>query len=313
MAVVSIEDYVALVKAHNDQDETQFRHVLKVTAIHESAAGHGNNARTLHRIVDHLDTTPVTSLDAGGKYATINPTASFNDLVLPAETKNTLSGFVEEWRQKDKLANYGLFPRRKLLLEGPPGTGKTMTAQCVAKELGIPLHVLQAHGIIAKYLGETAARLHEAFSLMRQHPGVFLLDEFDSFATDRGRDGEVGEMRRIVNTLLQLLDRDIPNRIIIAATNNRGLLDKAVYRRFDTIIHYNLPTVDETMLITKQILRQFTPDFECARDTAKEMTGLSQAEIRNLCLNAARQAALADSIVDNKTLLALAKHKLAHE
>lgn len=311
--MVSIEDYVALVKAHNNQDETQFRHVLKVTAIHESAAGHGNNARTLHRIVDHLDTTPVTSLDAGGKYATINPTASFNDLVLPAETKNTLSGFVEEWRQKDKLANYGLFPRRKLLLEGPPGTGKTMTAQCVAKELGIPLHVLQAHGIIAKYLGETAARLHEAFSLMRQHPGVFLLDEFDSFATDRGRDGEVGEMRRIVNTLLQLLDRDIPNRIIIAATNNRGLLDKAVYRRFDTIIHYNLPTVDETMLITKQILRQFTPDFECARDTAKEMTGLSQAEIRNLCLNAARQAALTDSIVDNKTLLALAKHKLAHE
>ena len=124
---------------------------------------------------------------------------------------------------------------------GRPGTGKTLTASALAGELGLPLFVVRLDGLITKFMGETAAKLRLIFEVLNQTRGVYLFDEFDSIGSTRGLSNDVGEIRRVLNSFLQMVDQDNSDSLIIAATNHVGILDRALFRRFDDVIEYDLP------------------------------------------------------------------------
>ena len=144
-------------------------------------------------------------------------------VVLPAANRERLDGILHEYRQRGKLKGHGMNHRRKILLSGPPGTGKTMTASVLAGELGLPVRTIQMDRLVTKFMGETASKLRQIFDVIRDSEGVFLFDEFDAIGGDRGRENDVGEMRRVLNSFLQFIESDPSDNIIVAATNNASL------------------------------------------------------------------------------------------
>jgi SpoVK/Ycf46/Vps4 family AAA+-type ATPase len=151
---------------------------------------------------------------------------------------------LSEQRQQDRLRQHGFEPLHSLLLVGPPGTGKTFTASVLAGELRLPLFLIRLEVLITKLMGETAAKLRLIFDAAAQTRGVYLFDEVDALAGDRASTNDVGEIRRVLNSLLQFLEHNQSSSIIVAATNHPQLLDRAVFRRFDSVIEFPLPTAE---------------------------------------------------------------------
>ena len=167
-----------------------------------------------------------------------------SSMVLTSELHDRLVRVLKEQRQQDRLRARALTPRRKLLLVGPPGSGKTMTAEAIAGELKLPLFTVLYDGLFGKLLGETAARLRLVFDAISLQRGVYFFDEFDAIGTQRSGPNDVGEIRRVLNSFLQFLENDDGPSLIIAATNHPELLDKALARRFDDVIVYALPNAE---------------------------------------------------------------------
>ena len=203
------EQIKSLIRSHFSDDTEQFHTAALQVAAYEALKGHGALAHEIRRIVDDargkkrqiIEFPPdlrglVLSHEAG------TPKAA---LVLPAEAKERIERIVHEYRQQDKLKQHALAHRRKILLIGPPGTGKTMTARVLAHELRLPLHTVQVDRMVTKFMGETAAKLRQVFDLIQQEPGVYLFDEFDAIGGERTLDSDVGEMRRVLSALLQFI------------------------------------------------------------------------------------------------------------
>jgi SpoVK/Ycf46/Vps4 family AAA+-type ATPase len=219
-------------------------------------------------------------------------------MVLPSAIAGRLARILKEQRQLAKLRTHGLRPRRKLLLVGPPGTGKTMSASALAGELGLPLFVIRLDGIITKFLGETAAKLRLVFDAISHTRGVYLFDEFDSIGTQRAMPNEVGEIRRVLNNFLQFIDQDESDSLILAATNHPDLLDHALYRRFDDVIAFALPDRARIADTLKAKLAPYPTsglDWDRLASTAE---GLSYAEITRACQDAAK-----DMVIHDQTAL----------
>lgn len=159
------------------------------------------------------------------------PAARLSDLVLSDDLAGRLRHVLLEQRQRDMLARHGLVPARRVLLIGPPGTGKTSTARVLAGELGLPLFSIRLDTIITKFMGETAAKLRLVFDALIETRGVYLFDEVDALAGDRAAANDVGEIRRVLNSFLQFLEEDASESVIVAATNHPRLLDNALLRR----------------------------------------------------------------------------------
>ncbi len=162
-------------------------------------------------------------------------------MALPEALAERLKRVLLEQRQQKRLREHSLSSRRKLLFLGPPGSGKTMTASALAGELHLPLFTIMLEGLITKFMGETAAKLRLVFEAIRQTQGVYLFDEFDALGAHRSQSNDVGEIRRVLNSFLQLLEKDTSQSLIVAATNHPEMLDRALFRRFDDVIEYNLP------------------------------------------------------------------------
>jgi SpoVK/Ycf46/Vps4 family AAA+-type ATPase len=203
-----------------------------------------------------------------------------------------LQRIVLEQRQRGKLKDHGLQPRRKLLLMGPPGSGKTMTASALAGELGLPLFSVLLHGVITKFMGETAAKLRLVFDAMAEIRGVYLFDEVDAIGTKRTRDNDVGEARRILNSFLQFLEQDHSQVLIIATTNHEELLDRALFRRFDAIIRYGHPSQEVIITALKSRLHGFSTTNVDWTQAAEQASGLSHADVIGAAEDAARNAIL---------------------
>jgi SpoVK/Ycf46/Vps4 family AAA+-type ATPase len=196
----------------------------------------------------------------------------------------------------------GLAPRRKLLLVGKPGTGKTLTAAALAGELGLPLFVVLLDTLITKFMGETAAKLRQIFEALAQTRGVYLFDEFDSIGSARGLSNDVGEIRRIVNSFLQMVEQDDSDSLVIAATNNVSILDRALFRRFDDVIEYELPNSAQIVEVLKAKLANFrTEEIQWAK-VAATAQGLSFADLARAC-----EDAIKDAIIDERPLVAHAE------
>jgi SpoVK/Ycf46/Vps4 family AAA+-type ATPase len=186
----------------------------------------------------------------------------FATLVLPESLKSRIHRIIHEYRQQAKLKKHGLSNRRKILLSGPPGTGKTLTARVLAHELRLPLHTIQVDKLVTKFMGETSAKLRQIFNLISEVKAVYLFDEFDAIGGDRSLDNDVGEMRRVLNALLQFIEQDASDSMIIGATNNPALLDRALFRRFDDVIHYEVPDEEGCRKLIENVLGAFKGDLE---------------------------------------------------
>jgi len=214
---------------------------------------------------------------------------------LPRSLAERLQRVLLEQRQTKRLREHALQPRRKLLFIGPPGSGKTMTASAIAGELHLPLFTIRLEGLITKFMGETAAKLKLVFDAIRQTRAVYLFDEFDALGAHRTQTNDVGEIRRVLNSFLQLLENDDSDSLIVAATNYPQMLDRALFRRFDDVIEYFLPDTD----LAEEILKRRLAPFETLEvdweQILPEVDGLSAAELVRAADEAAKQAVLGGS------------------
>ena len=214
-----------------------------------------------------------------------------------------------EYRNRVKLNSFGLMNRRKILIEGKPGTGKTMTASVIASELTLPLYTVQVDKLVTKFMGETSARLRQIFDNMEIQQGIYLFDEFDAIGADRSLDNEVGEMRRILNSFLQFIEQDSSDSIIIAATNNQKMLDQALFRRFDDVLHYDLPGQSEINRLIKKKIETYDSNYKVSQRLLEVALGLSQAEISRACDDAIKISILDDCDISESTLMSLLQER----
>lgn len=166
---------------------------------------------------------------------------TWDDLVLESDVKDDLKQILNENLNSDLLSSYGLKPKQKILFCGPPGTGKTLSSWVISSQIMYPLAYIRFDSIVSSFLGETAANLKKIFAFIEQGRWVVLFDEFDIIGKHRDDPYEHGEIKRIVNNFMQLLDNYQGESILIAATNHQNLLDSALWRRFDDIVSFNLP------------------------------------------------------------------------
>ena len=215
-------------------------------------------------------------------------------MVLDEKTKARLTRILREQHARQTLRNFGLEPRRKLLLIGPPGSGKTMTAGVLAGELHLPLFVIRLDSLITKFMGETAAKLRLVFDAMSSSRGAYLFDEFDSIGAQRALPNEVGEIRRVLNSFLQFIERDESDSLILAATNHPEVLDHALFRRFDDVIQFDLPDKTTVIRVLQTKLMSFAKGDIVWEQVAKAAVGRSYADITRACEEAAKEMVLND-------------------
>jgi SpoVK/Ycf46/Vps4 family AAA+-type ATPase len=280
----------ALLASHAEGDEAQFFSVAMQIAANEARQGHGKLAQELRALIDKgksrtavPSATPIPLTKPRGELADVlsasYPATKLSDMVLGKPLEERLLRVIREHKAVRSIRSKGLTPRRKLLLVGKPGTGKTLTASALAGELGLPLFVVRLDGLITKFMGETSSKLRLIFDALNQTRGVYLFDEFDSIGSERGLANDVGEIRRVVNSFLQMVEQDDSDSLVIAATNHIGLLDQALFRRFDDIITFDLPDQERIKLLLRHKLSGFKAHNVRWASIAKSALGLSYADI----------------------------------
>jgi SpoVK/Ycf46/Vps4 family AAA+-type ATPase len=232
-------------------------------------------------------------------------------MVLNKDVSESINRILSEQQKFDQLLQHNLEPRRKLMLVGPPGCGKTMTAKAIAGDLEIPLFVIRLDGLISRYMGESIAKLKLIFDSMYQHRAVYLFDEFDSIGSNRSYGNDVGEIKRVLNSFLMNIEKDESNSLLIAATNLPESLDKALFRRFDDIIMYPLPSEEEiSQLIKVQLKGYEVTNKRNLKVVAKSAVGLSFADISNACRDAIKEMIILNTNkVSTPTLLKFINNK----
>lgn len=287
-----------LIKSHFEENNEKFNTVALQIAAHEAKLGHSNLANDIKQIIDNGKKTypklkPLNS-ELQGLVLEVESDKKLSDLIVPSEIKDRINRVIREFTHRNKLLSHNLENRRKILFSGPPGTGKTMSASIIANELHLPIYVILMDKVVTKYMGETSAKLRQIFDLIMDRPAVYLFDEFDAIGSQRGKDNDVGEMRRVLNSFLQFLERDNSESLIIAATNNLGMLDQALFRRFDDVIHYNLPSDEEKIQLLKSRLGKNVTSKDI-KALLPMLESLSHAEINQACLDAIKESVLNNS------------------
>jgi len=288
--MATAEQIKALIRSYFSENKERFITTALQLAAHEAKQGHFALAHEIRNLIDRAKKTPPKIFPARSEIENlvlyIDPKARLNALVVDSRINKRLTQIIKEYWQQDKLKRHGLTNRRKILLVGPPGTGKTLTAEVLAGELRLPLYVILMDRLITKFMGETAAKLRKIFDIMSEYQGVYFFDEFDAIGADRASENDVSEMRRVLNSFLQFIEWDKSNSIIIAATNNPQMLDKAIFRRFDDILYYRLPTEQEIKQLIKNCLGTFKSKKLSFKELLQEAKFLSQAEITEACKEA---------------------------
>lgn len=300
--MATADQILSLIRNHLNNDDTQFRKVaLQISAV-EAKSGHAIVARTIQELLNHKKTSLGTvrlvskNKDIDDLLLQVDTYDDMTSLVLSQELKEKLDRVIKEYLKKETLSKYGLANRRKLLLYGASGTGKTMTASALAKEFNLPFFVVRTEKVVTKFMGETGQKLGRIFDFINEVPAVYLFDEFDAIGSQRGMDNEVGEQRRILNTFLQLLERDDSDSFIIAATNSIESIDKAMFRRFDDVIEYKLPDREQRLALLREYLYTAKDlDFSSAEPL---FDGMSHAEIKMVCSDIFKESLLNDRKID---------------
>lgn len=300
--MATADQILSLIRNHINNDDAQFRKVaLQISAV-EARGGHAIIARTIQELLRQKNTSLGTirlvskNKDVDDLLLQLDTCDDRKSLILSSSVEEKLERIIKEYLKKETLKKYGLVNRRKLLLYGASGTGKTMTASVLAKEFNLPFFVVRTEKVVTKFMGETGQKLGRIFNFISEVPAVYLFDEFDAIGSQRGMDNEVGEQRRILNTFLQLLERDDSDSFIIAATNSIESIDKAMFRRFDDVIEYSLPDREQRLALLHEYLYAAKDlDFALAESLFE---GMSHAEIKMLCSDIFKESLLNDKKID---------------
>ena len=298
-----VESLRTMIVSHREHDEVGFRHGAETIIRSLTVQNRPGEARSLREALR------LNENSNGRQVTVVQPTANLSisvltrqmpglisfvqspsqrHLVLQEETSNSLKTVVGEYRSSSKLAEAGLTPRRKLLFWGPPGCGKTATAEWLALQLGLPFGIVRLASLITSYVGETGANIQKVLQIANQTPMVLLVDEADAIAKSRDDENDVGELRRVVNALLQGLDAFTSNQsIVILASNHTHLFDQALWRRFDDVIEFPLPSESERLALLRHLSSGINVKGSLT-SVARGMAGCSFAEVERAVFEVAK-------------------------
>ena len=312
----------ALVRTHASGDEEAFYAVALQAAAREARQGHHHLAADIKKAVKSSRESRRTQLakvtrlprsqnDVTDLIEVSYPQVSLRDLVIAPDLAAQVVQVIQEQRQRAVLAEHGFTPMHRLLLEGPPGTGKTMTASVISSELSLPMCTVRLDGLLSKFMGETASKLRTIFETVASQRAVYLFDEFDALGGDRGGN-DVGEARRILNTFLMFLEDAGSDSIVIAATNHRSILDRALFRRFDAVLTYSLPDAQQAQSVIRKRLGSLVKGVRLG-GLVSFTEGLSHADLVKAAESAAKSALMrGDTAVTRKDIeTALSARRLA--
>lgn len=295
---------LSMLHSRAEGDEDRFLAIALQVAAGEARQGHRTNAEELRAAVEAIRgggsrTVPVAMAQPRGDLAALlslrEPTVRLDDVVLSLGLRDRIEAVLIQQRQRAILREHGRVPTRRLLFAGPPGSGKTMTAEAIAGELKLPLMVVRLESLITRFMGETAAQLRLVFDETLRHRAVYLFDEFDAVGGHRRATNDVAEMRRVLNSFLQLMEEPTTtDSLLVAATNHPDLLDGALQRRFDEVVPFEMPTMDQVRAIVRGHLAPMKAPRVAWTKVAEAAAGLSQAEIGRAAEESVKSAILSE-------------------
>jgi SpoVK/Ycf46/Vps4 family AAA+-type ATPase len=303
-----------IVRASRTEDDKSFSAAVRELIRLEKKQGHANVAEQLERALSvrstqrplHQNVSSSVPRSKGEGSTLIDvkkPSKSLEDMVLRDETAAKIIRFLQEYGKREILARYGLSPKLKLLFFGPPGNGKTLAAEVIASELQLPLFYVRFDGLVGSYLGETASNLRKVFEFAQSGLGILFFDEFDAIGKKRNDPNDVGELKRVVNSFLQLLDSYTGQSPIIAATNHEDILDYALWRRFDDSVFFPQPNEVELQRYLKTRLSGFRVEGFNSDEAAKWMLGCSFALVQRIITDALKTMILSGEGVVSRGML----------
>jgi SpoVK/Ycf46/Vps4 family AAA+-type ATPase len=273
-----------LVRAGKSGNQSLLRQTLEALVAEERAKKHTVLAENLAKYLNENgrpshDGLPVTNRMHNYLMETV-PQRTLNDLILASATRTICDELTEEHHRSELLKSYGMEPRNRVLLLGPPGNGKTSLAEALAESLMVPLFTVRYHAVIASYLGETGSRLRQMFEEIRTRRCVLFFDEFDAIAKERGDIHETGEIKRVVSSLLLEMDA-LPSYVVaVTATNHPELLDRAVWRRFQIRILLPKPNRGQINIWLDRFRERLKQKFQLPNaKVIPKLSGLSFAEL----------------------------------
>lgn len=316
-----------IIQAHCSGDEDRFRAAVEALAADESKKG---NVRVSNLVLAAYTgkreaplKKPETFTAASSGYATtslngtlsayaprdkdslldlydiVYPSERLDDVVLPPNQRRLLLQILSERAENKKLAEHNLPPANRLLLCGPPGCGKTMTAFAIAHELGLPMAYVRLDGLISSYLGQTSVNLRKVFSSLKNMDIVLFLDEFDAIAKKRDDENEMGELKRVVTALLQNFDNMSERIFLIAATNHEHLLDPAIWRRFNYVVNLSYPDAQQRQELINRWLNEYRVEHTLDVEKLTEITvDRSTAQIKEFIMSLAKRFVTTGKVID---------------
>lgn len=296
-----------LIKSGTTGDVASFRVATEAVIREEREKKHHLLANDLERLLyaDHsspnfgirrLHRSDALPVNADSGLALLEERAVMreaSDLVLSEPTQAAVDEILLEHHRADVLRSYGMQPAQRLLFCGPPGCGKTLAAEVIAHSLSMPLVIVRLDTVVSSLLGETASNLRKVFDYVAAQPVVALFDEFDALTKDRGDSTDHGELKRSVNAVLQMMDSYRGESILIATTNYETLLDRAVWRRFDEVVRFDVPSSEELARLLATKLSGIRRNFETddSRIVAS-FDGFSHADVERVLRRAIKEMIL---------------------